>query len=277
MVDADSIGAATGEPVVAPARPSFSRRRVVGGLAVIAAAGGSFGVTNAALAASSRSRASSGADRLVVALDDDERRLVSIIATSSTVQVRSDSCAGSIAGAGVVVDGRVLTAAHLVADTDRAVVGSLGGTVVDRRPALDLAVVVPEGRLVGSVTEVRSSPVVAGEPVVVAGHPGGGPLDVVEAWVHHVDLGAVWGLDTGVVVLDRALPAGFSGGPVLDRLGRLVGVVHGYDAVSDLSIVVPATAADVPTGTATGAGTGTATGTDSQPPGTRAGEGRACE
>ena len=84
--------------------------------------------------------------------------------------------------------------------------------------------------------------------------------------MHHVDIGAVWGLDTEVVVLDRALQPGYSGGPVLDRHGRLVGLIHGFDAVSGLSIVVPwpegglAADGDADTDADSGADAGPATG-----------------
>ncbi len=244
------------------------RRAARTGLAALVAGGGSFTLTAGALSAGALATdpldGSSLADdspaaadgEVEVTFDESERELLSIIATSSTVQVRASECDGATLGSGVILDGRIVTAAHLIPEGADLSAGANSVRLAALDRSIDLAVLDGTTVLDGAVREVRSTPPVAGEPVLVAGHAAGGPLRVIEASVHHVDIGAVWGLDTEVVVLDRALQPGYSGGPVLDRHGRLVGLIHGFDAVSGLSIVVPLPEngldVDVEPGTATG-------------------------
>ena len=64
----------------------------------------------------------------------------------------------------------------------------------------------------------------------------------IEGRVQFEGAGAAYGVDGDVLLIDPASTFGFSGGPVLDASGRVVGVLHAVDQVTDLSLAVPVSA-----------------------------------
>ena len=182
------------------------------------------------------------------AVDTTARRLYASVApavvdiTARTVTTvpgpfgpRSQS--GSSLGAGSILDrrGRILTAAHVVADAVSITVWFQDGrartaTVLGRDSEIDIAVlqVDPVGLTLrplplGSVRSLR-----VGDRVFAIGDPFG--------YRHSLSSGLVSGLDREIsglngfsvahaIQTDAALNPGNSGGPLLDAAGNLIGVV----------------------------------------------------
>ncbi len=183
------------------------------------------------------------------ALADDLGRIADAL-RRVTVEIRTGG-RGRNLGAGVVWPERqgqgqgrgrgrgrvVVTNAHVVGTRSRCIVGFAGGRteegrvvrVDDRR---DLAVVVVSGdgletAVVGDPAQLRT-----GELVLALGHPFGVS--------HALALGIVHAADRRWIQADVRLAPGFSGGPLADAAGRVVGInamiAHG------LGLAVPAPA-----------------------------------
>lgn len=148
-------------------------------------------------------------------------------ATGSVVGV----LAGAGTGTGFVVDGGVLTAAHVVQDAEDVTIRWDGddrpGRVIRVDAALDLALV--EVELAGAAPLVLDPEPELGEPVtVVAVDPFIGPAltrGIVSAMP----------VEAGVQLLqvDAAVNPGTSGGPVLGDDGRVLGLVISKDPLHD--------------------------------------------
>ena len=147
-----------------------------------------------------------------------------------TVQIRTH---GAALGAGILWNeggaesGLVVTNAHVVRG-DRATVELNDGTVararvVARDRKRDLAALEIDAWPAPPPSELRESPLLrVGELVIAIGHPGGlvgaAALGIVHAAEGARDGRARW------VRADLRLAPGFSGGPLADAAGKLVGV-----------------------------------------------------
>lgn len=149
-----------------------------------------------------------------------------------TVQVRTH---GAATGAGILWNGGesegrglVITNAHVIRG-DRATIELSDGTaapgrVVARDLKRDLAAVEfePNSAMVSPV--VRDSPPLrVGELVIAIGHPGGLVGAVALGIIHDAE-SAREGRTVRWVRADVRLAPGFSGGPLADATGRLIGV-----------------------------------------------------
>ena len=63
---------------------------------------------------------------------------------------------------------------------------------------------------------------------------------IVDAVVHQVVDGEPYGIRGPLLLIDGPTAAGFSGGPVLDERGRLVGLLQGFEPNLRLTLAVPA-------------------------------------
>lgn len=164
------------------------------------------------------------------------------VAMQEVVEIRTDT--GS--GAGFwLEDGRVLTAAHVVAGADEiSVVTASGGAVPAAVKAissrLDLALLETERH--GSAGLAISEVPRIGAEVFAAGNPQGGGVSVSKGIVSAVRSEA--GVD--YVQTDAAVNPGNSGGPLLNLDGEVVGVV--VLKVSDVEGIGLAVAANEITG-----------------------------
>ncbi|HEY7133289.1 MAG TPA: trypsin-like peptidase domain-containing protein [Candidatus Limnocylindrales bacterium] len=150
----------------------------------------------------------------------------------------SSSASGEALGTGVVVSdaGAILTALHVVSDATSIKLtfadGTVAhGTVVSRVPESDIAVVQPDALPKTLIPATLGNPAAmhVGSEAYVVGNPFGlyGSLSA----------GVVSGLDRtfqlpnsdtvvkGLIQVDAAVNPGNSGGPLVDRDGRVVGIV----------------------------------------------------
>lgn len=105
--------------------------------------------------------------------------------------------------------------------------------------AVDAAAEQWANRVGEAALDWADEPAVAGQPVLLAGYGGGRTLTILDAVVHAVVDGRVYGNEGPVLLLDRPIVAGFSGGPVVDRHGRVVGILRAFDSVTGLTIATP--------------------------------------
>ena len=166
-----------------------------------------------------------------------------------TVQVRTR---GAATGAGVLWNrgesgdrGLVITNAHVVRG-DRATIELSDGAVararvVARDRKRDLAALEFEPGRAMAATVVRDSPLRVGELLIAIGHPGGlvgaATLGIVQATES-----AREGRAPRWIRADVRLAPGFSGGPLADATGRLVGVNTMMQG--NLALAVPAAAVE---------------------------------
>jgi hypothetical protein len=181
------------------------------------------------------------------ASQDDGRSVTEIEVTAralaATVRIAARNCEGLMIGSGFVVDGVLLTNRHLVTDArlakiDRPVAPVLV-EIARRSTKLDLAALAPVNALALDFADGDAS---LGDTVYLAGHGDGQETRVMKATVHLFTDGSSYGLDGPLLVLDGPSSVGFSGGPVLDEEGRVVGILQGYEPNLRLSLAIPVSA-----------------------------------
>src|SRR6266699_1303569 len=162
-------------------------------------------------------------------------------AAAATVQIESQGCGGLLFGSGFPVEQHlVVTNAHVVAGTGRHRVITTDGsraiaTVVWFDPRRGLALLNVPGISLDPVRLAGAVP--AGTTGAVIGYPGGGSEKVVGARV--VARTTAVGRDIyssslarrEIYVLRARVRKGDSGGPVVDRSGRPIGVVFAASTV----------------------------------------------
>ncbi len=169
----------------------------------------------------------------------------SALARASTARLSAETCDGFARGSAFAVDGATITSHHLV---DGAVSVRLDdGRASVERPVLAGVEELDAARLAETglpTLRFAAEPAQVGDPVVVAGHPAGGPLQIRTGTVHLVTETPAYGFDVPILLLDVATSVGFSGGPVLDVDGGVVGMLAATDEVTGLAIAIPTTALD---------------------------------
>ena len=161
----------------------------------------------------------------------------------ATVQIESRGCGGLLFGSGwPVATDLVVTNAHVVAGTrdhrviTRAGGGALPATVVWFDPKRDLALLSVPNLGIRPLTTVASVP--SGTLGAVIGYPGGGAEQTVGARVALKtiaigrDIYSASVVRREIYVLNARVQKGDSGGPVVDRSGRVLGVVFAASTLS---------------------------------------------
>lgn len=136
-------------------------------------------------------------------------------------------------GSGTVIraDGWVLTCAHVLGDTEDVQVVFQGGIAREGRvvvsdPVIDLALVkVETEKPLPWIALADLATLSVGDPVVSIGHPKGFGWTVNQGIVSNLFVFRDGRHDPGVVQSQVPLNPGNSGGPLLDKAGRLVGVI----------------------------------------------------
>lgn len=161
----------------------------------------------------------------------------------SVVSVGADGRSGT----GVVVDdeGHVLTASHVVMRLEQTEVGTSDGRkltarVVGRNPYADLALLKVEGGRLEPIELGDSESVKVGQFVMALANPFSSAASVTSGVVTGVNrpIGGWWRFSIqNAIVTDARLNPGYSGGPLVDASGRMVGMNVAY--VSNRGIAVP--------------------------------------
>ena len=167
------------------------------------------------------------------------------------VKVTNRTCdGGELIGTGTLLDdGRVLTAAHVVAGAEQVTIAWEGSpSSVERVTGIavaggdDLAVLrldggpgVGIGRPVAAV-----DPAIGADPLTIAGHPDGGAEAVRLAHADHYLPGRDANDPPTLLRLDAESHPGDSGGPVLDRRGAVAAMVLSRETVTGLALTAPA-------------------------------------
>ena len=148
----------------------------------------------------------------------------------SVVQIEQAGAFGGVGSGFVYEDGRVLTAAHVVAGAREVTVRTstgreLTGTVLGGDQVADIAVVAIDSEIEPAPLALNEMPQV-GQLAVAIGSPLGFEQSVTSGIVSAVDreirIGGVR-LD-GLIQTDAPINQGNSGGPLADRQGRVIGV-----------------------------------------------------
>jgi S1-C subfamily serine protease len=173
-------------------------------------------------------------------LGPDERIALRALADAATVGISGRGCDGYERGSGFVVGGVTFTNRHLVAGGDYVKVDQLVAPTLERiaRVSSSLDVATAPGVAVPELQFADENPSV-GAAVVVAGHAGGRETVVAEGHVHLYAAGETWGVPGSVMLIDAPTEPGFSGGPVLDRAGRVVAMLQGFEPMLELTLAIP--------------------------------------
>jgi S1-C subfamily serine protease len=183
-------------------------------------------------------------------------------AATSVVKVlgAAPSCGRNLEGSGFVyAPGKVMTNAHVVAGVTHLVVqrgaAQFRAHVVFYNPNVDVAVLSAPGLQAPALH--FGKPAHSGEPAAVLGYPGNGPYDVEPARVRDSQTlrspniygqGSVERQTYSVYALVRQ---GNSGGPLVNRRGRVIGVVFAA-SLTDTKTGYALTAAQVATAASKG-------------------------
>lgn len=153
-------------------------------------------------------------------------------------------------GSGVVIaPGRVLTNAHAVRHDELTVTFADGrqaaGHVLAADPDLDLAVIEVETDAEPIAWEPGGEPVPAGRVVLALANPGGRGLRITPGFVSSSSRsfrGPRGRRIAGAIEHTAPLPRGSSGGPLVDREGRLIGI-NSVRVDGGLILAIPADSA----------------------------------
>jgi len=164
-------------------------------------------------------------------------------ASQSVVSVGLDRRSGT----GVVVDGEghILTASHVVRRLEETEVGTSDGRrlrakVVGRNPYADLALIKVDGANLKPIELGDSGSLRVGQFVLALANPFSGAVSATSGIVTGVNrpIGGWWRFSIhDAIVTDARLNPGYSGGPLVDASGRMVGMNVAY--MMNRGIAVP--------------------------------------
>jgi len=176
------------------------------------------------------------------------------LARQSVVRVRNTGCGElSVGSAWLADDGRMVSNQHVVEGVRGLEMSTWDGrdmTVasIEAADTADVSRVVatwPPAAVLRPMS-VRTTRVEPGERIAILGYPEGGELKVSTG----VSLGYATDLDLApreILKLTNVVKPGNSGGPAVDQLGRVVGVVYAEEIKTDAALVIPITDAVGPT------------------------------
>ena len=160
-----------------------------------------------------------------------------------TVRVRNLSCEGLSTGSGFALSpGLLVTNRHVLAGAEDLEVSTWDGRTFEVSSATvgalgDVGYVTVAGRLPLSGSFGRSAH--AGDLVTAVGYPRGGPLTLSEGVVVDRVDGADFGVPGTIVRVSARVRPGNSGGPLLGRRGRVVGIVYAREVGTGFGLAIP--------------------------------------
>ena len=171
-------------------------------------------------------------------LDAYSRSVISVAETVlpsvASLSVRTARGGGSGSASVITDDGFLLTSAHVVAGAERASASFADGTdvvadVIGRDPLSDLAVLRARGPVPPPVEFGDASALRVGQLVVALGNPlglaGSFSAGVISGLGRTINPSGAAAPLTNLIQFDAAVNPGSSAGPLLDRNGRVVGIV----------------------------------------------------
>ena len=167
------------------------------------------------------------------------------------IRIETTACDGGGVGSGfLIAPNLVATVAHVVAGADSVVLrdGTISrtGTVIGLDAGHEVALVRTSGRFGGHVFDLAGSQPEVGADVAAIGYPLAGPRSLSRGTVSGLQRsGQVDGTRvTGLIQTDAAINPGNSGGPLLDRDGRVIGLVEAKVGDAEgIGFAVPGTTA----------------------------------
>ena len=173
-------------------------------------------------------------------VDESAEISVRALADSSTLGVSGLGCDDLLRGSGFVVGDHSYTNRHLVEGGESVKFDQLIEPIVVPVTGMGSGLDVAVAPAVDAVAlEFAQSNAAVGETVFVSGHAGGGETEVVRGTVHLYSEGDTWGVGGNAMLIDAITEPGFSGGPVLDLEGKVVGMLQGYEPTLELTLAIP--------------------------------------
>jgi S1-C subfamily serine protease len=160
-----------------------------------------------------------------------------------TVRIRNISCQGVATGSGFALSDDVLvTNRHVLAGADQVEVSTWDGRSLAVDTAYvgvlgDLGIAVVAGKLPRAGT--FGPPPVAGDSITAVGYPLGGPLTLSAGTVVDRIDGGDFGVPGAIVRMTANVLPGNSGGPVLDRKGRIAAIVYAIELATGFALAIP--------------------------------------
>ncbi len=164
-------------------------------------------------------------------------------ATQITVRVRNLTCEGVATGSGFAIDRHTLvTNRHVVAGAERLEVDTADGRTLEVSTARvgvlgDVAFVTIDGTL--PVSADLSGKAAQGADIAAVGYPLGGPFTITRGVVIDRIDGFDFNVPGEIVRISADVQPGNSGGPLLDRRGRVAGVVYAIEIATGLGLAIP--------------------------------------
>lgn len=158
---------------------------------------------------------------------------------------------GNTIGSGVNIgNGYVITAAHVVGDSDKATVKDdaghdHAGKVLWANKSYDVALIHTDDAMNAASLDCAATSI--GESIYTLGNPMG--VESITSWGHVAGKARKWGPWPSVIFTDLSIAPGNSGGAVFDEQGRVVGIAVGVmlarlgvlPTMTGFSTVVPST------------------------------------
>lgn len=176
------------------------------------------------------------------------------LARQSVVRVRNTGCGElSVGSAWLADDGRMVSNQHVVEGVRGLEMSTWDGrdvavASIEAADTADVSRVVatwPPAAVLRPMS-IRTTRVEPGERIAILGYPEGGELAVSTG----VSLGYATDPELApreILKLTNVVKPGNSGGPAVDQLGRVVGVVYAEEIKTDATLVIPVTDAVGPT------------------------------
>lgn len=164
-------------------------------------------------------------------------------AAQITVRVRNLSCEGVGTGSGFALNKRTLvTNRHVVAGAELLEVATSDGRTLRVSAAEvgvlgDIAFVTVDGTL--PVTADLTGRAAAGADIAAVGYPLGGPFTISSGVVVDRIPGFDFAVQGDILRITAAVQPGNSGGPLLDRRGRVTGIVYAIERATGLGLAIP--------------------------------------
>jgi S1-C subfamily serine protease len=164
-------------------------------------------------------------------------------AEEMVVRVRNINCEGIATGSGFALDPHtLLTNRHVLAGASQLEVSTWDGhdyqvSTAEVGALVDLGIATVDGALPRAASTYAEPS--AGEGVTVVGFPLGGPLTFSSGRIVDFVDGVSLGVPGKVMRLTANVEPGNSGGPVLDRRGRVVGIVYAIELATGYGLAIP--------------------------------------